>query len=104
MATANDVLRIAASQVGYSRWTDPLPGTVFGRWYADLVDNPWFGTNGVPYCAMFVSWVLAQAGQSCAGFPTAGCGSALTGATKAGIVLADKRDARPGDIVIFDWP
>lgn len=27
MATANDVLRIAAGELGYSRWTDPQPGT-----------------------------------------------------------------------------
>lgn len=104
MATASDVLRIASGEVGYSRWTDPEQGTKYGRWYAELTKNPWYGMNGRPYCAMFVSWVLAQAGQKCAGFPTAGCGSALAGATKAGIVLADKRDARPGDIVIFDWP
>lgn len=34
MATANDVLRIAAGELGYSRWTDPQPGTKYGRWYA----------------------------------------------------------------------
>ena len=34
MATASEVLRIAAGEIGYSRWTDPQPGTKYGRWYA----------------------------------------------------------------------
>ena len=36
MATASEVLRIAAGEIGYSRWTDPQPGTKYGRWYACL--------------------------------------------------------------------
>lgn len=103
MATAERVLAIAAGEVGYSRWTDELSGTRYGRWYAALTNSPYFGTNGVPYCAMFVAWVLAQAGQSCPGMPTASCGTALSGARKAGIVRSSKKSAKPGDLVIFDW-
>ena len=103
MATANDVLRIAANEIGYSRWTDPANGTKYGRWYADLTKSPYFGTNGVPYCAMFVAWVLAQANQSCPGMPTAACVTALNGARNAGIIRSNKKDARPGDLVLFDW-
>ena len=29
MATASEVLRIAAGEIGYSRWTDPQPGTKY---------------------------------------------------------------------------
>lgn len=104
MSKPTDVLRIAAGEIGYSRWNDPERGTKYGRWYASLVNDSYFGANGVPFCAMFVSWVLAKAGVKCEGFPAASCGVALRAATKAGAVIADKRQARPGDIVIFDWP
>lgn len=104
MATANDVLRIAAGEIGYSRWTDPEAGTKYGRWYAAKTGSGYFGTSGVPYCAMFVSWVLDRAGQACAGFPGAACTYILDAARRAGLVLADKRSAQPGDLVIYDWP
>ena len=103
MATASKVLSIAAGEVGYSRWTDPQTGTKYGRWYAEKTKSSYFGQNGVPYCAMFVAWVLNQAGQSCPGMPTASCGTALSGARKAGIVRSNRKSAQPGDLVIFDW-
>lgn len=103
MATANEVLKIAAGEIGYSRWTDPQQGTKYGRWYAKKTNSSYFGTNGVPYCAMFVAWVLDQAGQKCAGMPTASCITALSGAKKAGIVRSSKKSAQPGDLVLYDW-
>lgn len=103
MATSTKVLSIAAGEIGYSRWTDPKQGTKYGRWYAELTRSPYFGTNGVPYCAIFVAWVLNQAGQSCPGMPTASCSTAKNGAKKAGIIRSNKKDAKPGDLVIFDW-
>ena len=103
MATANKVLSIAAGEIGYTRWNDPKTGTKYGRWYAEKTNSSYFGENGVPYCAMFVAWVLAQAGQSCPGMPTAACITALNGASKAGALLSNKRDARAGDLVLFDW-
>ena len=57
--SAADVIRIAAAEVGYSRWSDPEQGTKYGRWYAEKTGSGYYGTNGVPYCAMFVSWVMA---------------------------------------------
>lgn len=103
MATANKALSIAAKEVGYSRWDDPKQGTKYGRWYAKKTGSSYFGTNGVPYCAMFVAWVLAQAGQKCSGMPTASCTTFLNGARKAGLVRSSKKSAKPGDAVIFDW-
>lgn len=103
MATSVKVLSIAAGEIGYSRWTDPQQGTKYGRWYAELTKSSYFGTNGVPYCAMFVAWVLNQAGQSCPGMPTASCSTAKNGAKNAGIIRSNKKDAKPGDLVIFDW-
>lgn len=103
MATASKVLSIAAGEIGYNRWDDPKAGTKYGRWYAELTKSPFFGTSGVPYCAMFVAWVLAQAGQGCAGMPTASCTTCLNGARGAGLVRSSKKSAQPGDLVIFDW-
>lgn len=103
MATASKVLQIAAKEIGYSRWTDPQTGTKYGRWYAQKTNSSYFGMNGVPYCAMFVAWVLDKAGQSCPGMPTAAVLTAYNSAKRAGIIRSNKKDAQPGDLVIFNW-
>ena len=103
MATAQEVLKTAAGEIGYSRWNDPLSGTKYGRWFAKKTGSSYFGTNGVPYCAMFVSYILDQCGQKVAGFPTASCPTGLSGAKKAGIKITDKKKAKAGDIIFFDW-
>lgn len=99
MGTVADVLRIARSQVGYCRWDDPEPGTRYGRWYASITGNSYFGTSGVPYCAMFVSWVLAQAGVSCEGFPRSVAIDRRDGFTR----MVEPMDLKAGDVVGFDW-
>ena len=106
MAKAQDVLRIAEGEVGYSRWDDPKPGTKYGRWYESEIDqddsNYDFGASGVPYCAAFASWVFDQAGAACAGLPGAYCPALLEVAEKAGASVP-MMQARPGDVVYFDW-
>lgn len=100
MATASDVLRIARAEVGYCRYDDPERGTKYGRWYESEVDCPGgydYGANGVAYCAMFASWVLAKAGVECAGMPGAYCPSIHHSQTLAASQL------KPGDLVLFDW-
>lgn len=100
MATASDVLRIARAEVGYCRYDDPERGTKYGRWYESEVDGPGgydYGANGVAYCAMFASWVLAQARVECAGMPGAYCPSIHHSQTLAAPQL------QPGDLVLFDW-
>ena len=100
MATASDVLHIARGEVGYCRYDDPERGTKYGRWYESEVDGPGgydYGANGVAYCAMFASWVLAQAGVECAGMPGAYCPSIHHKQTLAAAQL------QPGDLVLFDW-
>ena len=96
----NNLLAIAAGQVGYSRWNDPEQGTIYGRWYAEQVGDPYFARNGIPYCAMFVSWVFAQAAQDMPGLPTASC-RVIVSANRNRQV--SKYSANPGDIVLFDW-
>lgn len=100
--SAADVIRIAAAEVGYSRWSDPEQGTKYGRWYAEKTGSGYYGTNGVPYCAMFVSWVMAQAGARCEGIPGAYCPWILNAGRKAG-KLVSAANAKPGDVVLFDW-
>ena len=100
--TVEDVLRIAAGEVGYSRWSDPERGTKYGRWFARKVGEAYYGSNDVPYCAMFSSWVLDQAKVSCAGFPDAYCPTMLAAAERSGATVPPTQ-ARPGDIVFYDW-
>lgn len=103
MASANKVLSIAAGEVGYSRWDDPQAGTKYGRAFAEKVGNSYYGNSGVPYCCMFVWWVLDQAGMTVPGMPTASCTALRNACANAGLIVP-KMSARPGDIVIFDWP
>lgn len=102
MTTPYQVIATAAKEVGYSRWSDPNPGTKYGRWYAQKTSSPYFGYSGVPYCAMFVSWVLSQAGMTPPGGIFAYCPTGLANARRLGRVI-DKRHAKPGDVVFFDW-
>lgn len=47
MATANEFIAKAASQIGYTESPANSNKTKYGEWY---------GMNGQPWCAMFVSW------------------------------------------------
>lgn len=97
--TVQDVLRIAAGEVGYSRWDDPEEGTKYGRWYASITGSPYFGKSGVPYCAMWVSWVFDQAGVQCEGFPRAVAIDARDGFNRA----FRPSESKSGDAIGFDW-
>jgi hypothetical protein len=100
--TASDVLSVARAEMGYSRYADPEAGTKYGRWYAEG-HGSYYGSTGVPYCAMFVSWVFAQAGATCDGVPEAYCPYIVQKARAAGSLLSDKTRAQAGDVVLFDW-
>ena len=100
--TAADVMKIAKGEIGYSRYNDNKKGTKYGRWYAKYTGEPYYGENGVPYCAMFVSWCFNQAGAKAAGIPGAYCPWIVNAGKKAGKTVA-KKNAKYGDIVLFDW-
>lgn len=102
MPTADKVIEVAESQVGYSRWDDPQTGTKYGRWYAGLTGEDWYGGNDIAYCAMFVSWVFSQARAKCAGLPGAYCPTMLDAAIRAGRTVK-KSEAQRGDVVYFEW-
>lgn len=103
MATAEDVIREAKRWVGYRSADDPEQGSVFGRWYAKLTNSPYFGTNGVPYCAMGVSYVFYHVGVKCIGLPTAGCTSGILKPARASGKLLRPSALDRGDVVLFDW-
>jgi len=64
----------------------------------------WYGMNGVPWCAIFVSWVYDQTGiplgliDTNKGFHY--CPSAFNHWNKNGEITATPH---PGDIILFDW-
>jgi len=64
----------------------------------------WFGFDGAPWCAMFVSWVYHAAGHSLGNVETPNgfkyCPAGYN-FWKAGNRFTD--DPQPGDIVLFDW-
>ena len=99
--SAKDVMAIAHKEVGYSRWSDPQKGTKYGRWYAERFGS-YFGENGVPFCAMFVSWCMHQAGAKAPGVPGAYCPTMLAAGKAAGRAI-NKYNAKFGDLVYFDW-
>lgn len=101
--TAKDLLAVAAKEVGYNRYEDPEQGTKYGRWYAKLTNSPYFGTTGVPYCAMFASWCLAQLGIQCTGTPTASCTSGLLRSARNAGKLLRCSDLKAGDLILFNW-
>lgn len=102
---ASDVLSVAAGEVGYCAYVNDAnaTGTKYGRFYADLVGEPYFGEDNIAWCAMFASWVFAQAGATCPGLPKAYVPWIESDAQAAGAVLGDKTDAQPGDVILFDW-
>lgn len=97
-ARAEAVVAAAKSQLGYRE------GVNNDNKYAKAIAP---GLNHQPWCAIFVSWCFDKAnatklidGQYPWGF--AGCTDALRRFRKAGKVIP-KRQARPGDIVFFNF-
>ena len=100
--TAAAVVNRAIGEIGYSRWDDPEEGTKYGRWYAELTGNSYYGASGVPYCAMGASWSFYEEDAKCSGLPGAYCPTMLSTAINAGKTVG-KRDGKYGDVIYFDW-
>ena len=94
------VLAIAAKEVGYHDLSDPQRGSKYGRWYAAKTGRAVLGYDDIAWCAMYASWVLNQAGVNCAGMPGSGC---VTIYRNAKGHLVPISEARPGDLILFDW-
>lgn len=100
--TAQQLLKRELEEVGYCRWDDPGEGTRYGRWYAKLVGDSYFGRNGVAFCATGQSYCFWDLMQSAPGLPTAGCGD-VRNAALAGGTRVPVKEAKPGDLVLFRW-
>jgi hypothetical protein len=93
------IISIALAEVGYKESPSGSNMTKYGSWYGD---------NGKKWCAVFVSWVFAQAGfkwpkqlDSVKGFiwvPVI-----LIRARQFPLMYTRTFDPQPGDIVVFDW-
>lgn len=102
MPSVDTLLSVARGQIGYSRWDDAETGTKYGRWYAEKYGPAWLGNNGVPYCAMFVSWVFDRAGVKVKWLPDTYCPNIHDRIESADDDYSSK-NAEPGDVVLFDW-
>ena len=96
MKQIDSVLEIATAELGTTE--KPTNKTKYGKWY---------GMDGQPWCAMFVSWVFHKAGltkliaQTPKGF--AGVEAFEAWARKNKLVLAANSMVKAGDIVLFDF-
>ena len=101
--TASKALAWAASQIGYTRWDDPEEGSLYGRWYAKK-HGAYYGTSGVPFCAMFASWCLTDddGASVIPGGDFAYVPYGINAARAAGQLVATS-NAAPGDLICFDW-
>ncbi len=95
MENRKKLIRIAEAEIG----TKESPANSNKQKYGE-----WYGWNGQPWCAIFVSWVYHMAGyalpaiQHKTGF--AYCPYMVIYARKKKLVTLDPQ---PGDIVMFDW-
>jgi peptidoglycan hydrolase-like protein with peptidoglycan-binding domain len=100
-ATANAVVAEAKKHLNVVEKPANSNRTPFGKWY---------GADGIAWCAMFVSYVIAHAGapEILKGAQTAK-GSATVSKIKAhlkkkGAKQIKPADALPGDVIVFDFP
>lgn len=98
MASTAQILATARGEIGT---TERPPGSnrqKYGQWY---------GFNSVQWCSIFCCWVYGQNGVDLRKLVAPGyaaCATALAGYSRLGWVLSNKRDARPADVVFFDFP
>ncbi|MGP5375296.1 peptidoglycan-binding protein [Brachybacterium alimentarium] len=101
------VLATAAKEIGYSRWNDKKQGTKYARetqpvfWPKDT----WLLANGISYCDLFITWVfwkaLGKAFVTSGALPAGASYNTDYRTSKGGRIK--KSQARPGDVLVFDW-
>ena len=93
MSTASDMVKKAASQIGYKESPAGSNNTKYGRWY---------GMNREPWCAMFVSWCANEINElKAVGGKFAYCPYWVDHFKKSGQWLDRSEKPRPGDIIFF---
>lgn len=93
MASEQEILDIAAAELGYRETPAGSNRTKFGAWY---------GLDGQPWCMMFIQWVFRQAkAEHLLPMKTASCTALMQAAKIAGQWVMD--GFRPGDVVLYDF-
>lgn len=95
------ILRRAAGEIGYSRWTDPNRGTKYARETQPALwpQDTWLLANGIAFCDIFVTWVFWKEGLLSI-LPAGASYNTDYRASKGGRV---SKPPRPGDVLVFDW-
>ena len=89
------LLNLARKEIGYSEEPPNSNRTKYGRWY---------GMDGQPWCAMFVSWLFSEAGKPLNWTTSKGfsyCPYGINILKKLGKWYTS--NPKPGDIIFFDW-
>lgn len=101
------VLATAAREIGYNRHRDPKTGTKYARETMPVFwpGQTWLTANGVSYCDIWITWVFWKAlGEDFVrngGLPAGASYNTDYRASKGGRI--SKSQARPGDVLVFDW-
>lgn len=90
-AVIEGLIAIAKAEVGYKE--KPNNDNKYGIW---------FHWNHVPWCAIFVSWVFAEAGAGSKLLRTAGCEAMEAWAIKNKLTVPIQT-VKAGDVVLFDF-
>src|SRR3954471_7424874 len=96
MTTAVEVLRRARAEIGTRETPRESNKQKYGAWY---------GMNGQPWCAMFVSWVLHQSGVDLRITTDKGFSYCPYGVSwfKARGLWRSSRLSKPGDVVFYNF-
>ena len=97
-------LRAAASQIGYYAPNDPEPGSKYGRWAADQLNQAWLRgpSTSVWWCMIFASWAVYTTGGKLPGGISFNTDFTIGHARSEGRLVAHG-DAQPGDLIIYNW-
>lgn len=96
MGSVEDIISLAESQVGEG-------GARYWNWYTDNVRHSqgyYIDGAATPYCAEYISWLLAMTGTGCIYFPDP-CAFDGSDIPYGDRIQVD--DLQAGDIVSFDW-
>lgn len=96
MATANDIIKVAQSQVG--TYASAIKKCKYNTWYYGYEASGW----AYDWCAVFVCWVFNNAGlYSLLPSHSASCGYMAKGFQDEGRLITSGYKA--GDVVFFHW-
>lgn len=99
MATVSDVLKIAAKEVGVKENPSGSNNVKYNTWYYGREVSG----SSYPWCAAFVSWVLAQAGAASLVVKSASCPTIKSDAQKRGTYHSGSSGIKAGDIVLYQF-